>query len=368
MLNAVRPVRQPGAKSGMRQIWEVLHWGSRLMTTPNDYRTHRLYMSGVGRREARRFLSGPRGQHLIWPLNTAPHILEDKLAYEAHFGAAGLPVPETLAVIAAEPDALGRRTLSNRDQVREFLVDTASTGQGLAVKPLDAWEGEGVQIIVGVDGGEFILSNGERQSIDGVLDVTSTGVWIVQKRIVQHAELDAFNASTLNTLRLGTFRRRDGKVDIVFAVLRIGRAHSQIDAYNHGGYSIRIDPETGAFADHAFQKAKFSNDLAPTHADSGTPFAGRQYPFWDDVVAKAKGFAAAAGENVFVGWDVSVTPTGPVFVEGNHNWDVQLAQIGSKGMLTDDFVALLKTETGVKIDPHRMPPLRPLRALSVLRG
>lgn len=368
MLNALRPVTLDGAKPAVQQVWESLHWGARLMATPNDYRTHRMFRSGFTRRDALRFLSGARGKQYIWPLNGEPEILEDKATYEDHFAALGLPVPHTRAVIGDIVETEQRPKLVGRDAVREHLAAALAVGDQVVVKPLDAWEGEGVHVLTGLVGDdEYLLSNGDRMPIAGLLDTVSTGRWLVQDRITQHDDIAALNDSTLNTMRLGTFRRNDGEVQVIFAVLRIGRAYSQIDTYNHGGYSIRIDPATGQFADHAYQKAKFSLDLAAAHADSGAVFAGRRIPFWEEVVRNAKEFAAAAGANRFVGWDVASTPEGPLFVEGNHNWDIQLAQIGSTGLLSDDFTALLRSETGMVLDTDRMPPLRPREAYRQLR-
>lgn len=64
---------------------------------------------------------------------------------------------------------------------------------------------------------------------------------------------------------------------------------------------------------------------------------------------------------------VAATPSGPMFIEGNHNWGVQLAQVGSGGLLTDEFVTLLEGETGLKLDPDRQLKRRPLAAYRTRR-
>ncbi|OYN92309.1 sugar-transfer associated ATP-grasp domain-containing protein [Parenemella sanctibonifatiensis] len=367
MLNKLRPVRVQGAKSTPRQVWETLSWGGRLLATPNDYRTHRLYMRGVRRRDALRFLSGPRAKALRPALNPEPEVLENKLEFERHFGGLGLPVPPTLAVISTEADPHGRLTLTSARQVRDFVLDEAQR-RGVVVKPAAASQGQGVTVISSVDGQEVVLSTNERMHVEELIETTGEGVWIIQPRLSQHPDLDALNSTSLNTLRLGTFRRRDGSVLILFAVLRLGRVHSQIDTYNQGGYSVRVDPSTGAFAARGYQKAKFALETVDSHADSGVTFAGRSVPFWDRVVDLATSFAREAGRNRFIGWDVASTPDGPVFVEGNHDWDVAHAQIGSKGMLTDEFVALMQNEAGIGFNVQQMPRLRPLAVLRSLAG
>ncbi|WP_179228914.1 sugar-transfer associated ATP-grasp domain-containing protein [Parenemella sanctibonifatiensis] len=367
MYKAVRPVRVPGAKPSIQQVWEMLHWGSRLIVTPNDYRTHRLYMRGIRRSDALRYLSGPRAEGLYPVLNPDPEVLEDKIRYERHFGGLGLPVPETLAVIADEARPDGLRTLTTATEVRQFLEAELGDGAGLVVKPVDGLKGAGVTVATGIDGSDLMLSNGDRRPVSELVEETRVGTWIVQKRVVQHPEIEALNSSTLNTLRLGTLRRSDGRVEIIFAVLRVGRAHSQIDAYDHGGYSVRLDPQTGAFADQAYQNAIFSLERSRAHADSGAEFAGRIFPFWGDLLTLAESFARASGPNIFVGWDVAATPDGIVFLEGNHNWGAHLAQIDSRGMLTDELLEALDAEAGITFDVRCPPAVKPLTALRKLR-
>ncbi len=365
--SAIRPVRVKMAKSAPRQNWEMLNWGSRLITTPNDYRAHGLYLRGKTRRDALRFLSVPRAKDLMWPLNEEHELLENKLLFESHFRALGLPVPRTLAVLGAVKSPVDVPMLTSPEQIRDFLVETVRSGTQLAVKPINRWGGAGIIVVTEIDGEDFVLSNGDRRAVAQVTRETSVGTWLVQQRIVQHPELAKYNESSLNTLRLGTFRRNDGKVEIIFAKLRFGRKHAQLDSNTLGGFSVSIDPKTGAFADRGYQLPRFSITPIMRHPDSLMPFAGRVYPYWGNVVSLAEAFAQNAGKNRFIGWDVASTEEGPLFVEGNHSWDVQLSQSGSGGMLTDNFIAMYNEDAVEPLDLMRPPPFRPLRALSDLQ-
>ncbi len=367
LVRTFSPVRMPGAKGAPRQVWEMLHWGARLIVTPNDYRAHGLYLHGRSEAHALRYLSAPRAKSMMWPLNREHERLENKLVFESHFGSLGLPVPKTLAVFGPGGQPSQLPALADVDSQRQFLVQTVLMGTEVAVKPLDAWGGAGVLIITQVSDGSFLLSNGEKMAIEDVMKHVSVGSWLVQERIVQHQDLAELNPSSLNTMRLGTFRRQDGRVDIIFAKLRMGRSSAQLDSNSLGGLSVWIDPTSGAFVRSATQFPKYSLEHFDKHPDSGVCFSGRIYPHWEAVVSLARKFAENAGDNVFVGWDVATTQEGPVFVEGNHNWDVQMAQTGSAGMLTDDFVAMFRAETGHDIDVSKHPAVRPLSAYRALR-
>lgn len=366
--SAVRPVRLPSAKSSPRQILEMLDWAARLIVTPNDYRAHGLYLQGKTRHDAMRYVSVPRAREWFWPLNRDTKHIENKLLFECYFSALGLPVTDTLAVVGAQaPESSQALSLTGPEELQAFLVQTIRAGEQLALKPIDRWGGVGVHILQELDGEDFVLANGARRAVREVVHECADGVWLVQRRLQQHPDLARLNPSSLNTLRLGTFRRQNGEVEIVFAKLRIGRAGAQVDAVSKGGYSVTIDPQTGAFASQGHQVPKYSFSPASSHADSGLRFADMTYPRWGEVLAMGTAFANGAGNNRFLGWDVAMTVDGPVFVEGNKSWDVQLAQKGSSGMLTDGFLAMFNEETGARIDPTRVPPLRPLRAFRELR-
>lgn len=371
MLDMLKPVRTPEAKTPLVQLWEQVNWGARLMITPNDYRAYHLYRKGRGRREALRYLSGPRAEPLWETLNRETGLLEDKLAYENHFRALGLPVPRTLAVTAATPRAGDRPILQDAAQLASFLRERLGAGQQLVLKMLDSEHGIGVRVLTGIDGDDLLLPTGESAplgpTVDGLL--ASDRVWLLQERITQHPDLDELNSSSLNSLRLVTFRHRNGDVDIALTTLRIGRASAQTDGYSKGGcVAVQIDPVTGRFADQGAQKPTYSLLPVDRHPDSGVAFASRTMPHWSEVCTMARAFATHAGANRYIGWDVASTPHGPVFVEGNEGFGVGLSQLLSDGMLTDDFVAMIHQEADLRYEVKRLPPLRPLHAFRSLRS
>jgi hypothetical protein len=54
------------------------------------------------------------------------------------------------------------------------------------------------------------------------------------------------------------------------------------------------------------------------HPDTGIRFEGRTVPFYDDAVALCRRAHFALAPDLFViGWDVAITPRGPVTLEAN---------------------------------------------------
>ncbi|MBY0396350.1 MAG: hypothetical protein K2X91_07755, partial [Thermoleophilia bacterium] len=61
-------------------------------------------------------------------------------------------------------------------------------------------------------------------------------------------------------------------------------------------------------------------EVSPTSA-AGLPAAGARLPLWGDAVALVRRAAPVFLPMRCVGWDVALTPDGPVIVEGNMWWD-----------------------------------------------
>ena len=365
------PIRTPNSKPALKQIWEMINLGSRLVATPNDYAIYRLYEQGKTPQDALRFLSGPRVDDLCTSLNPEPQMLKDKVKYDARYTALNLPIPQALALVGANTKT-NYVHLNTETEIENFLTQRIQAGHHLVIKEVAGMQGVGVLVIVDlitVEDKQFlVLSNGTTKSLtETATELLKSGTWMIQDRLKQHKTLDSLNSTSLNTIRVGTFLNQDGTVDIDYAVLRIGRAYSQIDAYAGGGVAVRVDLNTGQLSEFGQQKLKYSREPIAKHPDSGVAFRDIHIPFWDEVRSMATQFASNAGKNRSIGWDVSITPEGPVFVEGNHNWDAHLAQVGAVGLLSDSFIDRLHQETDLKISATEMPRPQPLRAMRLLR-
>ena len=75
--------------------------------------------------------------------------------------------------------------------------------------------------------------------------------------------------------------------------------------------------------------------LAPTprHPDTGVAIEGFQLPHWEAVADLARRAHDVARGMPAVGWDVAITPDGPVLVEGNTTFDVDGLQAPAVGPL-----------------------------------
>ena len=150
------------------------------------------------------------------------------------------------------------------------------------------------------------------------------GVFIAEEYIESHPEMKAFNPSSLNTIRIATFAA-EGKVQILFAVFRIGRAGSIVDNAASGGMCAPINLESGKCELGASTERM---DYFEKHPDSGKMIKGFVIPNWAELVSLAKELALIVPEQKYVSWDMALTDGNKwSMVEGNSEGDIILPQI-----------------------------------------
>ena len=102
---------------------------------------------------------------------------------------------------------------------------------------------------------------------------------------------------------------------IVYAHIRIGNSDRPVDNLHSGGMFAPIDLEKGVIQYPAYDKARHTYTEHPrTH----TKIQGFAIPYWEEAKAMCLEASQVVPQMRYVGWDVAITPNGPVFVEGNN--------------------------------------------------
>lgn len=199
---------------------------------------------------------------------------------------------------------VGRQWLDLREADAGQLKEMLTTLGVVLVKPQDATHGDGVEKIYDTD----------VQDYQALLErLRGSGQTLCEEVICQHPELNRLWPGCINTVRLVTICK-DGVGHIVASFLRVGSGDKPVDNFNSGGMVAPLDPATGVVLCRAVNKAGAQFEA---HPGTGTVFEGFQVPLWDQVTALAQEAAGVISGVRYVGWDVAVTPAGPVLVEGN---------------------------------------------------
>lgn len=197
-----------------------------------------------------------------------------------------------------------RRWLDLRTADAKALEEMARELGVVLVKPQNATHGDGVEKIRAQDVTDWPALHAR---------LTVNGQTLCEEVIRQHPELDRLWPGSVNTVRLVTIYK-DGAGHIVASFLRVGGGEKPVDNFNSGGMVIPLDPAAGIVLCAAVNKA---GERFEVHPGTGVRFEGFQVPLWDQVTALAAQAAGVIPGVRYVGWDIAVTPEGPLLVEGN---------------------------------------------------
>lgn len=180
---------------------------------------------------------------------------------------------------------------------------------------------------------------------------------IVEEIVVQHPELAAFNADTLNTIRIYALADIDNNVHITGAFARFGRAGNSVDNFHSGGMGAAVDPESGILMTDAVD---LKGEKMAVHPDSGRRFKGFQIPEWDAVKHTVEAATRKCSDiNRHVGWDIAITRSGKIeLIEGNSrpNFDfLQAVDKIGKYDVYDRYMTPLAEAAGVKVYKQKLP-------------
>ena len=148
--------------------------------------------------------------------------------------------------------------------------------------------------------------------------------FIIQDCVRQHPAMAALNPTSLNTLRILSYRSGD-EVLIVYAVIRIGRLGKDIDNQSAGGIS------TAVLEGGRLDKVAYSGYLAKVayggykepgveKTDTGIVLDGYPVPSFEKALALVRRLQLQLPYFNLVGWDIAIDEAGePVLIEFNTN-------------------------------------------------
>lgn len=154
----------------------------------------------------------------------------------------------------------------------------------------------------------------------------------IQKVIIQHEDLAAFNPTSVNTIRITTYLKKNGEVKILYASQRFGgegKVYDNADDPNgSGGFCAIMEDGTVSREIHHYRNMKIGklNDNIPS-----------KIPNYDKVKECVKYMHKRFPHFALIGWDMSVTPDGhPLIVEYNFQPGLGTGQLAHGPMFDRD--------------------------------
>ena len=150
-------------------------------------------------------------------------------------------------------------------------------------------------------------------------ELLDAGQFLVEEFIHQHPVMASLCPTSVNSLRMITYLDAAaddgaGRVHLLASVLKIGNG-GDIDNFSGGGMYTMVD-EAGVALYPAFDG---TGQTYAVHPLTGTPIVGFAVPEFAAVLEMLDRASRVEPAVPYVGWDVAITPTGPVIIEGNPN-------------------------------------------------
>lgn len=181
------------------------------------------------------------------------------------------------------------------------------------------------------DGSLFYIN--ERLSCSGdIIEQIKNGRYLIQKEIRQHKEMSKLYPNAVNTIRLVTVRsNKTGIVSVLPSILRIGANGSIVDNTSQGGLAVGINLVDGRLLEYGFFKPQYGTKVK-NHPDTGVVFKDFIIPFFDKAKEQAIFLHSMLPGLAMIGWDIAIGERGPIFVEGNDNWEINGPQTCHGGL------------------------------------
>ncbi len=297
-------------------------------------------------------------REVLFRNNTAParQLVKDKAAFYLHCRKAGIPtIPILWGMAKSDPagSPLGEMIpLAHDFEGWQALVE--SSPEELFVKPVDGSHGDGAFTIRRL-GEQFVVQCGaeERQLdaselyarfLDGL--VNEAGL-IVQQRLRAHRKiLEISSPHGLATVRAITVMTGE-KAGMLLACARLPVGSNICDNFSNGATGnliTAIDIDTGKTGVAWTSNNKYWPTVVPLecHPDTGRPIVGFTIPFWVETVELVVRAQASLPGLRSIGWDIAITEDGPVVVEANGGYDLNLLQVSHRRGLGRELTAAIQ--------------------------
>lgn len=193
---------------------------------------------------------------------------------------------------------------------KEDAVRLCGNLKNVIIKPSRLSEGKGVQLFSATEG----VTTLDGKSISQVFKEYKKD-YLIQECVKQHKDMAALNPTSVNTMRILSYRS-GMEVLIIYSVVRIGRSGAVVDNQCAGGISTTISKD-GKLGKEAF--GGFSTDNIEK-TDTGIALEGYQLPSYDKAVEMVKRLHLRLPFFNILGWDVAIQEDGePVLIEFNTN-------------------------------------------------
>jgi len=311
------------------------------------YEVYQLWSSHYNWEDKKSFLS--RNQFARMNINLDPpsqNGLFNKHVFNTYARSMDLPVAYDFGLFhpfsGYTADGKELRTLN---QLEKFFEELEV--ESVMIKPTSAGHGHGIMLCEKLGNGEFLLNHTEKITINDLYARMCNSIYtenqcihdsyLIQEVLKQHPFFDQYGTSCTQTVRIVTYARLSGEIDILAILFKMGISGAHIDNIGMTGLAARVD-ENGIIS-HASQEIDGILKRCDRHPKTNAPIKDQKIPLLEEAVKLAKRAQRLVPQIRTVGWDVAITDNDKaVIIEGNTYWGWESIQHGSNyGFLKGEF-------------------------------
>ena len=288
----IKKIKKTSKKSGIYIFFDIVFTGLRFKAGYMDY--YLLKMYEMNNKEKSTYLVRGKNNELVNKLNKKAdiHILNNKIETNKLFN----------KYLKRDWSYIG-------DPHIDLFLKKHSR---FIAKPSDGQCGKGIEII----------ETKKFKSTKALLEyLKNNNLDLVEELIKQHKEIAKINNSSVNTIRIVSIYNY--KTFYIGACMRIGNGNF-VDNFESGGMTAKVDPEKGIVLSPAIDKV---GNIYYNHPKTKTKIEGFKIPFYEETLKMIAEMTKMVPTLRYVGWDISITPKGPVLVEANPLPGSQITQM-----------------------------------------
>lgn len=260
----------------------------------------------------------------------SPVLVTDKGVLYLYLRALGLRAPELLGIIHKVGHGWVRPQVIVRDAA-EWERALATLPNGLVVKPTQGHGGRGVRVLERREG-LLVEPTGGALTPGALWDALRADpeydCHVVQERVRNHPDLAAVaGEETLHTVRIVSLVGDGGAVEVLWASLKLGVSGTGVDNVAHGTTGNAFCGISGDDGRLTWTRTPVpgSYGTAATPPPTGADGRPLRVPMWDEACALVREAAPHFLPLRTLGWDIAVTPEGPMIIEANAHWGAEVS-------------------------------------------
>lgn len=319
--------KDPDKKGILKIIKEVIHFTIVKKTIPIDYFRKFLYRKDVINyteyltlKEYYSIIYSPK---IIVP--QAGSILNNKLSFALFCEKNKLPSPTLVGYNLKNSFFFDDKfiTINTSNELIVFFKDVfKQTGNSkLFLKLFDSLGGKGCILLE---------ENKLTDQINLYQEDLLNNCYIHQKVVIQHNNINKIFSNSINTIRIDTFIDKQKKVHILSAAMRFGVGESYVDNASSGGFFIALDLNTHKLKGICRQDVGKGGKVFSVHPNSKIKLDGYKIPYVLEACELVK-YASKLLPTRLIGWDIAISPKGPLIIEGNQGPSLHLTDVAYGG-------------------------------------